>query len=81
MYFWIVIKLQEEFCNKVYQIKDELNQHLKILHKPLLEGSYFAIGKRFSELNCIVNFGNSYGLLVDYYDNDELAKIRYIGKI
>ena len=46
----------EAFCDRVCEIKDELNEYLKILQKPLINGCYFAVGENLSGLNWIVGF-------------------------
>lgn len=73
--------LPEEFCEQIYPLRAEINTALKLLSKPLLQGCYFAKGKEMPEQNWIVGFDdNSTGRLAsDYYDADEMAKIRYFG--
>ena len=70
----------EAFCDKVYEIKDSLNKHLEMLQRPTIQGNYFVVGKHLSSLNWIVGFDDENNLSSDYYDLDEKAKIRYVGK-
>lgn len=69
-----------EFCKCVYAIRDILNRHLKELGCPILSGSYFAVSDYIYGADCIISFdGDAECMPADYCNNDEKAKIRYIG--
>ncbi len=70
-----------EFCERAYKVKNGLNTCLKLLHKPILQGSYYAVRKFPCNVNWIVSFddcGNE-NLPSDFYGDSELAKVRYCG--
>lgn len=68
------------FWERVYRIKDELNEKLAIIGVPILEGPYFANPrKNNSKLSHIVAFNGNPTLDHDEYGLYETAKVRYIG--
>lgn len=69
------------FCKMVYAIRDELNKSLELLGRPIIKGCYFADGNDLYRLNWIVGFDDTSYLTSDYYNNDEKAKIRYVGNL
>ena len=74
--------LHKEFCEQIYPLRAEINSALKLLGKALLQGCYFAPSDKMPNRNWIVSFDdNPTGRLAsDYYDTDEMAKIRYFGE-
>jgi len=72
----------KDFCENVYGVENELNERLKELGCPPLSGSYFATSDYISGANWIVGFDDDAECMpADYYNNDEKAKIRYIGTL
>ena len=68
------------FWERLYRIKDELNEKLAIIGAPILEGCYFANPrKNNSKLSHIVGFNGNPTLDHDDYGLYEKAKVRYIG--
>ncbi len=78
-----VARLPEvSFCEDMCLDIKGINNHLRKLDKPILQGEYFAIGKFLQEHNWIVKFDEPCTeLSSDYYDEEaKKAKIRYCGK-
>ena len=74
--------LDEQFCGRVYKIKDKLNAYLEALGKPVLKGTYLADNSYMQGCGWLVGFddNDSHSLSSDYYGGNEPAKLRYMGK-
>lgn len=70
-----------KFFERVYTIKDQLNQCLQALDRPILKGAYLADNTHMPGCGWIVGFDNNKtGLSSDYYGGNRAAKLRYVGK-
>ena len=74
--------LDEQFCGRIYMIKDRLNVYLRALGKPILEGTYLADNSYMRGTGWLVGFeDNGTGnLSSDYYGGNQPAKLRYMGR-
>ncbi len=74
--------LDEQFCGRVYKIKDNLNVYLEALCKPVLKGVYLADNSYMRGCGWLVGFDDneSHNLSSDYYGGNEPAKLRYMGR-
>lgn len=74
--------LDEQFCNRVYKIKDRLNVYLKALGKPVLDGAYLADSSYMQGCGWLVGFEDNdfHTLSSDYYGGNMPAKLRYMGR-
>lgn len=69
--------LDENFCcARVSKVVDRLNAYLKVLNKPLLEGSYLADSSYMKGCGWIIGFDNT----GDYHGGNVPAKLRYMGR-
>ena len=74
--------LDEQFCGRVYKIKDKLNEYMEALGKPLLKGIYLADNSYMQGCGWLVGFDDneSHNLSSDYYGGNQPAKLRYMGR-
>lgn len=73
---------EQEFWEKVYAVRHQLNAAFSRLEKPQLSGYYFTIGSFFPTMNWIVSMDDNMNETIsnDYYPDNEMAKFRYCGK-
>jgi hypothetical protein len=72
--------LSEHFCAQIARIKDRLNDRLKQLNSPILEGKYLADNTYMRGAGWIVGFvAGKEGISSDYYGGNTPAKLRYMG--
>ncbi|MBQ8480999.1 MAG: hypothetical protein IJ532_00495 [Alphaproteobacteria bacterium] len=72
--------LDEPFCDDVYKVKNRLNDYLKVLDKPVLDGEYLADSPYMRGCGWIISFDDKWGSLAsDYYGGNQSAKLRYMG--
>ena len=71
-----------QFCERLYQIKDQLNACLKTLNQPIIEGTYLADNSHMKGCGWIVGFDDNetHRLSHDYYGGNVPAKLRYTGR-
>ena len=74
--------LDEQFCGRVYKIKDNLNVYLEALGKPVLEGVYLADNSYMHGCGWLVGFDDNetHNISSDYFGGNEPAKLRYMGR-
>lgn len=74
--------LDEQFCSRVYKIKDNLNVYLETLGKPVLEGVYLADNSYMHGCGWLVGFDDNetHNISSDYFGGNEPAKLRYMGR-
>ena len=72
----------EQFCERVYSLKNQLNVYLQALGKPILEGEYLADCTYMRGCGWIIGFeDNKFNTLsADYYGGNTPAKLRYMGR-
>ena len=72
--------LDEHFCAQIARIKDRLNDRLKQLNSPILEGKYLADNTYMRGAGWIVGFAaGKDGISSYYYGGNTPAKLRYMG--
>ena len=73
--------IDEEMATLIMEVRNELNDKLRELGKPILSGDYWMNGHELSGIGYWMAKYRDGKLKVDYYDASRKAKIRKFGRI
>ena len=72
--------LDVEFCERLNEVRHQLNKYLVALKAPIIEGDYLADSDHMKGSGWVIFFGESM-VLSDYYGGSEVSKLRYMGRL
>lgn len=73
--------IDEEMATLISEVRNELNEKLRELGKPILSGDYWMNGHELSGIGYWIAKFRDGKLRVDYYDASRKAKIRKFGRL